>query len=68
MKHVLDSKLVQKSLLTLKYFVLTTKGARLIQEKVDQKIVTKAFDALKYQTISNRITKGYAQMKKTELK
>lgn len=48
--------------------MLTSKGSKLIQAKVEHKTLTKAFDALKYQTISSRISNEYIRLKQNELK
>lgn len=68
MQMASSQKLSQKAILSLKYFILSQKGAKLLRAKIDQKTTTKAFDALRYQTISNRITNEFIQFKQSELK
>jgi hypothetical protein len=68
MRAQLDLKFQQKVLLTLRFFVVRSKGQTLLEAKLTRQTLTKAFDALKYRTISNRITNEYIKLRQEETK
>jgi CRISPR/Cas system-associated exonuclease Cas4 (RecB family) len=55
--------LVTKVMMSLKYYVLKSKGAKLVVEKANHKLLTKAFDAIRYHMVSQRILTELVRMK-----
>ncbi len=58
-----DQRVCVKALLGFKYNCLMLKGARLLAHKHQKKYLTMALDALKYNTLLNRIKRKFVQFR-----
>ena len=56
MREVLDERLKTKVMLSMRYYLLCTRSQRLFAVKLNKKLLVKALDAMRYYTVSQRVT------------
>ena len=68
MRSVLDTRLKTKTLLGFKYHLICVRGMKLVKEKTEKQLVVKALDALRYYTVSQRVTRSYTELRLNRVK
>lgn len=63
MRSVLDSRLKTKVILSFKYNLLSYQSLKMIRHKLDRMLLVKSLNALKYYTISQRISTSFSRFR-----
>ena len=68
MRSVLDTRLKTRVILGLKYHLVCVRGMKLMKEKAEKQLAVKALDALRYFTVSQRVTRRYTEFRLNKVK
>ena len=68
MRSVLDTRLKTRVMLGLKYYQVCMRGINLFTAKTEKQLIIKALDALRYYTMSQRVTRKYTEFRLHKMK
>ena len=68
MKSVLDTRLKTRVILGFKYHQICVRGMKLCKVKTEKQLLIKALDAIRYYTVSQRVTRRYTEFRLHKVK